>query len=65
MISVIIVVYNTSKYLKYALDSVLNQSYKDYEIIAVDDGSTDGTVDILNEYTSLSNFLFVIVSPAQ
>jgi|AGTN01.3.fsa_nt_gi Glycosyltransferases involved in cell wall biogenesis len=50
MISVIIPVYNAEKYLKKCLDSVLNQTFKDLEIIAVDDGSSDGSPAILDDY---------------
>lgn len=49
-ISVIIPVYNTEKYLKECLDSIINQTLKDIEIICVDDGSTDGSLVILQEY---------------
>ena len=49
-VSVIIPVYNTEKYLRECLDSVVNQTLKDVEIICVDDGSTDGSLDILREY---------------
>ena len=56
MVTVIIVVYNASRYLRYSIDSVFNQSYKDFEVIAIDDGSSDPTLKILNEYTSHSNF---------
>ena len=51
-VSVIIPVYNTEKYLRQCLDSVVNQTLKDIEIICVDDGSTDGSLDILREYES-------------
>lgn len=49
-ISVIIPVYNGSKYLKRCLDSILNQTYKNIEIVAIDDGSSDESYLILNEY---------------
>ena len=49
-ISVIIPVYNAEKYLRECLDSVCSQTFKDLEIICVDDGSTDSTSDILKEY---------------
>ena len=49
-VSVIIPVYNTEKYLRQCLDSVVNQTLKDIEIIIVNDGSTDGSLKIINEY---------------
>ena len=49
-ISVIIPVYNSEKYLQECLDSVLDQAYTDFEIICVDDGSTDGSPKILKHY---------------
>ena len=48
--SVLIPVYNTEKYLEECLQSVLNQTYKDYEIILVDDGSTDSSPQICDDY---------------
>ncbi|VDG72429.1 family 2 glycosyl transferase [Clostridium carnis] len=53
MVSVIIVVYNGEKYIKEAIDSVLNQTYKDIEVIVVDDGSTDNTREIVKEYEKI------------
>lgn len=50
VISVIIPCYNVEKYVKKCLKSVLNQTYTDLEIIAVDDGSTDSTAEILHEF---------------
>lgn len=49
-ISIIIPVYNTGKYLKKCFDSVKNQTMKDFEIIVVNDGSTDNSESIINEY---------------
>jgi glycosyltransferase involved in cell wall biosynthesis len=48
--SIIIPVYNKEKYLKRCIDSVLNQYYKVYEIIIIDDGSTDKSEDIIKYY---------------
>jgi len=51
-ISVIVPVYNTEKYLRKCLDSVVNQTYKDLEAIIVNDGSTDNSQKIIDEYIS-------------
>ena len=50
-ISVIMGVYNGAEYLKDAVDSILNQTYTDFEFIIINDGSTDETTKILNTYT--------------
>lgn len=49
-ISVIVPVYNVENYLEVCLDSVVNQTFRDIEIICVNDGSTDGSLSILKEY---------------
>ena len=49
-VSVILAVYNVEKYIKQTLDSVVNQTFKDIEIIVVDNKSTDKTLEIVNEY---------------
>ncbi len=46
-ISILLSTYNGEKYLKEQLNSLFSQSYKDFEIIARDDGSTDETINIL------------------
>ncbi len=50
LVSVIIPVYNTCEYLSECLNSVANQTLKDIEIILVDDGSTDGSLELLEKY---------------
>lgn len=50
MVSILIPVYNTSKYLKECLDSVSNQTYKDLQIVIWNDGSTDTSLDICRHY---------------
>ncbi len=49
-ISVIVPIYNVEKYLKKCLDSIINQTFKEFEIILVDDGSTDNSEMICKEY---------------
>lgn len=49
-ISIIIPVFNTELYLKRCLDSIINQTYKDYEVIIINDGSTDNSPKIIYEY---------------
>ncbi len=53
LISVIIPVYNREKYIKNCLDILLNQTYKNLEIIVVDDGSSDNSVKIIKQYPSV------------
>lgn len=50
LITVVVPIYNMGRYLKRAVDSLLNQTYKNYEIILVDDGSTDDCPDICDDY---------------
>lgn len=50
LISVIVPVYNIEKYLSQTIDSILNQDYKDIELILVNDGSTDGSLKICKKY---------------
>jgi len=50
LVSIIIPCYNVEKYLNQCLDSVVNQTLKDIEIICINDGSTDKSLQILTEY---------------
>lgn len=52
-VSIIVPVYNTEKYLDKCLKSLVSQSYRNIEIIIVNDGSTDGSLEIINQYTSM------------
>ena len=58
-LSVIIPVYNAEVYLKECMDSVLRQNMKDMEIICVDDGSTDGSADVLKQYQSIDSRIHI------
>ena len=60
LVSVIIPVYNVEPYLREALDSVLSQTYDNLEIILIDDGSTDGSGDICDEYALHDSHIRVI-----
>lgn len=60
LVSIIIPVYNTKKYLKKCLDSIVNQTLKDIEIICVNDGSTDGSLKILEKYAKKDHRLKII-----
>jgi glycosyltransferase involved in cell wall biosynthesis len=59
-ISVIIPVYNVEKYLKRCLESVSNQTFEDFEIIAVNDGTKDNSLSILEEYAKKEKRLQII-----
>ena len=50
LVSVLMPVYNAGSYLDDAINSVLNQSYTNFELIIVNDGSTDNTEEIINKY---------------
>ena len=60
MVSVVMPVYNREAYVKEALDSILNQSFQDFEVVVVDDGSTDRTPQILAEYAEKDSRIRVI-----
>ena len=60
MLSIIIPVYNSEKYLKECLTSIINQTLKDIEIICVNDGSTDNSLKILEEFGAQDSRLRII-----
>lgn len=60
MISILVPVYNVSKYLRQCLDSLVNQTIKDIEIICVDDGSTDSSHEILEEYAAADSRIVIV-----
>lgn len=62
-ISVVIPVYNTEKYLRECLDSVMNQTFKDLEIICINDGSTDNSEEILENYKKNDERIKIIHLP--
>lgn len=59
-ISVIVPCYNVEDYLEECLDSIINQTFRDIEIICINDGSTDNTLNILNEYAKKDNRIRII-----
>ena len=59
-LSIIIPVYNVEKYLAECLDSVINQTYKNIEIICVNDGSTDGSLKIIQDYAQYDNRIKIV-----
>lgn len=63
--SIIIPVYNVEQYLPRCLDSILNQSYSDFELLCVDDGSPDSSLQILRQYAEQDNRLTVFAQENQ
>ena len=59
-ISVVLPVYNVEEYLEECLDSIVNQTFTDLEIICVNDGSTDNSLDILKEYAKKDDRIIII-----
>ena len=62
-ISVIVPVYNVASYVGECLSSLVHQTFHDFEIIAVNDGSTDGSLAVLREFESSYPFVRVLDQP--
>ena len=62
-VSVIIPVYNIEKHLEKCLDSVIGQTLKDIEIIVVNDGSTDNSLDIITQYARKDSRIIIVDKP--
>lgn len=63
LLSVVMAVYNGERYLKDAIDSILNQTFTDFEFVVVDDGSTDATRDLLEHYRHADDRMQVTEQP--
>lgn len=59
-ISIIVPIYNTSKFLKCCIDSLIEQTYREIEIILVNDGSTDNSLEIIKEYLQKDNRIIIL-----
>ena len=61
-ITVIILVYNSEKYIKKSIDSIINQTFKRWKLIIINDGSTDDTIKIINSYTELVKKKLLVIN---
>lgn len=59
-ISIVMPIYNTSRLLRPQIQSILDQGYRDYELILVDDGSTDDSGDICDEFAEMDSRVVVV-----
>ena len=50
-VSVVIPLYNREKYVRSAVDSILSQTFSDFELLVIDDGSTDGSIAVVQSYS--------------
>lgn len=62
-ISVLMPVYNAERYVAKAVQSILDQTYRDFEFLIIDDGSTDGSLTILREFEKLDPRIRLISRP--
>lgn len=59
-VSVIVPIYNSEKTINRCVESIINQTYKDIEILLINDGSIDNTLNILNDYANKDKRIVVI-----
>ena len=59
LVSIIVPVYNTAEYVEECIQSILSQSYKNIELILVNDGSTDGSDVVCKKYENLPNVIYI------
>ena len=62
-VSITLAAYNVEEFIRESLDCIINQTLKDIEIICIDDGSTDNTLSILNEYAKKDDRIKVVAKP--
>ena len=63
LVSIVVPIYKVENVLHYCIDSILNQTYKDFELILVDDGSTDKSSEICDLYANSDNRIKVMHLP--
>ena len=61
LVTIAISTYNVEKYIKKAIDTILRQSYTNFEFICIDDGSSDSTIDILKFYKDIDDRIILIL----
>ena len=64
LVSIIIPVYNSERFLKECFESILAQTFEDYEVLVVDDGSSDSSLDIEDQYSKDPRFIIIRQSNA-
>lgn len=63
LFSIIIPVYNNEKYIKFCLDKIINQTFQNFEVLCINDGSTDNTSEILKKYSEIDSRIKIINIP--
>lgn len=62
MISIVVPVYNVEKYIEKCLESIVKQSYKDFELLLINDGSTDNSTEVINKYLTDKNLNWKLIN---